>query len=92
MIRDRIVFRLYSEKTREKPINVGKELKIDKVKQVPQAYEYSQEQLELMSNQSRQRTKHIHTYTQIGVRGDSLPKEAAKEAAFIIKNKAVPQM
>ncbi|XP_062576025.1 uncharacterized protein K02A2.6-like [Saccostrea cucullata] len=52
MIRDRIVFGIQSEKIREKLINVGEALTLDKAVQIAQAYEYSQEQLKLMGQQS----------------------------------------
>lgn len=51
MIRDRVVFSIQSEKIREKLINVGEELTLDKAIQIAQAYEYSQEQLKLMGQQ-----------------------------------------
>ncbi|XP_062600865.1 uncharacterized protein K02A2.6-like [Saccostrea cucullata] len=52
MIRDRVVFGIQSEKIREKLINVGETLTLDKAVQIAQAYEYSQEQLKLMGQQS----------------------------------------
>lgn len=51
MIRDRVVYGIQSEKIREKLINVGEELTLDKAIQIGQAYEYSQEQLERMGQQ-----------------------------------------
>ena len=52
MIRDRIVFGIQSEKIREKLINVGEDLTLDKAVQLAQAYEYSQEHLKLMGQSS----------------------------------------
>ena len=52
MIRDRIVFGIQSEKIREKLINVGEDLTLDKAIQLAQAYEYSQEHIKLMGQSS----------------------------------------
>jgi hypothetical protein len=49
MIRDRIVFGVSSEKVREKRINVGEALTLDKAVEIVQSYEYSQQQLKQMS-------------------------------------------
>ena len=46
MIRDRIVFGTNSPKIREKLINVGKDLTLDKAVQISQNYEYAMEQNE----------------------------------------------
>lgn len=51
MIRDRLVFGTNSSKVREKLINVGSELTLDKAVQIAQSYEYSQEQLKSMSTE-----------------------------------------
>ena len=45
MIRDMIVFGTNSAKIREKLINEGEELTLDKAIQIAKNYEYSQEQL-----------------------------------------------
>lgn len=49
MIRDRIVFGTNSPKIREKLINVGKDLTLDKAIQTSQNYEYAAEQMRQMS-------------------------------------------
>ena len=51
MIRDRIVFGTASEKVREKLINEGEKLTLDKAIQIAQSYEYSQEQLKSMGKE-----------------------------------------
>ncbi|XP_021368026.1 uncharacterized protein K02A2.6-like, partial [Mizuhopecten yessoensis] len=51
MIRDRIVFGTSSDKVREKLINEGEKLTLDKAIQVAQSYEYSQQQLKSMTQQ-----------------------------------------
>ncbi|XP_062603293.1 uncharacterized protein K02A2.6-like [Saccostrea cucullata] len=76
MIRDRIVFGIQSEKIREKLINVGEALTLDKAVQIAQAYEYSQEQLKLMGQQSvhiqalSKSTPHTHSPAERGAVGD----------------------
>ncbi len=45
MIRDRIVFATNSTKVRERLINEGADLTLDKAVQIAQSYQYSQEQL-----------------------------------------------
>ena len=52
MNRDRIVFGMQLEKSRDKRINVFKDLTLDKATQLAQAYEYFQEQLKLMGQSS----------------------------------------
>ena len=49
MIRDRIVFGVASGKTREKLINEGEKLTLDKAIQICQNVQYAQEQLRMMS-------------------------------------------
>ena len=49
MIRDRIVFGISSSKVRERLINEGEKLTLEKAIQISQSYEYSQEQLKFMS-------------------------------------------
>lgn len=49
MIRDRIVFGTTSSKIREKLINVGAELTLEKAIQIAQSFEYSQQQLRSMA-------------------------------------------
>lgn len=49
MIRDRIVFGTNSAKIREKLINVGEILTMDKAVQIVQSYEYSQKQFSLLT-------------------------------------------
>ena len=51
MIRDRIVFGTSSERVREKLINEGDKLTLEKAIQIAQTYEYSQQQLKTMSQQ-----------------------------------------
>ena len=51
MIRDRIVFGTSSERVREKLINEGDKLTLEKAVQIAQTYEYSQQQLKTMSQQ-----------------------------------------
>ena len=51
MIRDRIVFGTSSDKVREKLINEGEKLTLDKAIQIAQSYEYSQQQLKSMGSQ-----------------------------------------
>ncbi|KAH3738723.1 hypothetical protein DPMN_045364 [Dreissena polymorpha] len=58
MIRDRIVFGTNSSKIREKLINIGAELTLDKAIQITQSFEYSQKQLRTMTEQDVHR---IHT-------------------------------
>ncbi|XP_052242403.1 uncharacterized protein LOC127852487 [Dreissena polymorpha] len=58
MIRDRIVFGTNSSKIREKLINIGAELTLDKAIQIAQSLEYSQKQLRTMTEQDVHR---IHT-------------------------------
>lgn len=48
MIRDRIVFGTNSHKAKERLINEGDTLTLDKAIQIAQTYEYSQEQLRTM--------------------------------------------
>ena len=50
MIRDRIVFGCYNEKCREKLINIGEKLTMDKAIQKVQNYEYCQKQLQSMTS------------------------------------------
>ena len=52
MIRDRIVFGCSSEKCREKLINEGEKLTMDKAIQIVQNYEYCQKQLSSMAPSS----------------------------------------
>lgn len=52
MIRDRIVFGTNSSKIREKLINVGAELTLEKAIQIAQSWEYSQTQLRAMGSLS----------------------------------------
>ena len=73
LVRDRIVFGTNSARVREKLINIGKDLKLEKAIQTAQAYEYSQEQLKSMGkdvdvcrskskgHNQRQRTTRGHT-------------------------------
>ena len=49
MVRDRIVFGMTSVKIREKLINEGDKLTLDKAIQIAQNYEYAQEQLTTMA-------------------------------------------
>jgi len=49
MVRDRIVFGTSSSKVRERLINEGENLTLEKAIQISQSYEYSQEQLKFMS-------------------------------------------
>ncbi|MCG7879449.1 MAG: RNase H-like domain-containing protein, partial [Candidatus Thiodiazotropha endolucinida] len=49
MVRDRIVFGVTSVKIREKLINEGDKLTLDKAIQIAQSYEYAQEQLKTMA-------------------------------------------
>ena len=49
MVRDRIVFGVTSVKIREKLINEGDNLTLDKAIQIAQSYEYAQEQLKAMA-------------------------------------------
>ena len=49
MVRDRIAFGTSSSKVRERLINEGEKLTLEKAIQISQSYEYSQEQLKLMS-------------------------------------------
>ena len=49
MIRDRIVFGTNSPKIREKLINVGRDLTLQKAIQIGQNYEYAQEQMKQMT-------------------------------------------
>ncbi|KAK3107010.1 hypothetical protein FSP39_004902 [Pinctada imbricata] len=51
MIRDRIVFGVTQEKAREKLINVGADLTLDRAIQIVQTYEYSQLQLKTMKGE-----------------------------------------
>ena len=51
MIRDRIVFGTSSERVREKLINEGDKLTLDKAIQIAQTHEYPQQQLKTMSQQ-----------------------------------------
>ena len=51
MIRDRIVFGTSSERVREKLINEGDKLTLEKAVQIAQTYECSQQQLKTMSQQ-----------------------------------------
>ena len=62
MIRDRIVFGINSSKIRQKPINMGKDLTLDKTIQIAQEYEYSQEQLKTMSSSEVNYVKHKHSH------------------------------
>ena len=62
MIRDRIVFGINSSKIRQKLINVGKDLTLDKTIQIAQEYEYSQEQLKTMSSSEVNYVKHKHSH------------------------------
>ena len=48
MIRDRIVFVVSNQKKREKLINEGEKLTLDKAIQIAQSHEYTQEQLRTM--------------------------------------------
>ncbi|KAH3888414.1 hypothetical protein DPMN_012449 [Dreissena polymorpha] len=50
MIRDRIVFGTNSSKIREKLINEGETLTLDKTLQIAQSYEYSKDQLKSMQS------------------------------------------
>ena len=59
MIRDRIVFGTNSAKIREKLINEGEKLTLDKAIQIAQNYEYSQEQLKSMGTTSQE----VHAVT-----------------------------
>ena len=52
MIRDRIVFGVKSQKVREKLINEGEKLTMDKAIEICQNFEYAQEQLKSMSEPS----------------------------------------
>lgn len=52
MIRDRIVFAVASPKIRIKLINVGRDLTLDKAIEIGQNFEYSQEQLKSIGNNS----------------------------------------
>lgn len=52
MIRDHIVFGVASPKIREKLINVGRDLTLDKAIEIGQNFEYFQEQLKLMGSNS----------------------------------------
>ena len=52
MIRDRIVFGTNSSKIREKLINVGAELTLEKAIQIAQSFEYAQQQLRSMGRAS----------------------------------------
>jgi hypothetical protein len=54
MIRDRIVFGTNSSKIREKLINEGDKLILDKAIQIAQNHEYSQEQLKSMGNATQE--------------------------------------
>ena len=56
MIRDRIVFGVKSPKIREKLINEGKKLSLEKAIQICQSFEYAQEQLREMSHQPQATT------------------------------------
>ena len=49
MVRDRIVFSVMSVNIREKQINEGDNLTLDKAIQIAQSYEYTQEQLKTMA-------------------------------------------
>jgi hypothetical protein len=51
MICDRIVFGTSSERVREKLLNEGDKLTLDKAIQIAQTHEYSQQQLKIMSQQ-----------------------------------------
>lgn len=55
MIRDRIVFGTNSMKVREKLINEGAALTMDKVGQITQNFEYSKQQLSSMATSSTSR-------------------------------------
>ncbi|XP_062610827.1 uncharacterized protein K02A2.6-like [Saccostrea cucullata] len=59
MIRDRIVFGTNSAKIREKLINEGDKLTLDKAIQIAQNHEYSQEQLKSMGTTSQE----VHAIT-----------------------------
>ena len=59
MIRDRIVFGTNSAKIREKLINEGEKITLDKAIQIAQNYEYSKEQLKSMGTTSQE----VHTVT-----------------------------
>ena len=50
MIRDRIVFGISSRKLREKLINEGEKLTLDRAVSICQSYEYSQQQLKAMNS------------------------------------------
>ena len=49
MVRDRIVFGVTAQKIREKLINEGDKLTLDKAIQIAQSHEYTQEQLRTMA-------------------------------------------
>ena len=53
MIRDRIVFGTSSAKVREKLINEGEKLTLDRAITIAQSYEYSQQQLKTMAQQTQ---------------------------------------
>ena len=55
MIHDRIVFGCYNEKCREKLINEGEKLTMDKAIQIVQHYEYCQKQLQSMTSSGASR-------------------------------------
>ena len=52
LIRDQIVFGINSEKVREKLITEGAKLSVEKAIQICQSYEYAQQQLKQMKQQS----------------------------------------
>ena len=49
MVRDRIVFRTKSSKVREKLINEGSDLTLEKALDIARTYEFSQKQLQAMN-------------------------------------------
>lgn len=60
MIRDRLVFCVSSQEVREKLINEGKDLTLEKAVQIGQSCEYAQEQLRTMTKPENTTPSTVH--------------------------------
>lgn len=75
MVRDRIVFGTSSTKVRERLINEGEKLTLVKAIEISQSYEYSQEQLRLMSPHNAE-VHAVSKPSRTGSRSNSEPSDA----------------
>ena len=85
MIRDRVVFDTSSSKIREKLINEGEKLTLDKAIQIAQNFEYSREQLKTMAanaddNIQQQAQGPVHAVRKQGTRAKFHPKQHQQHA------------